>query len=158
MKECSKCGIEKPLDHFKTIKKTGKLCSWCYFCSNECTKKWKENNKARIIQWRKQYNKDNADVLSKKSKQYYSENKERMLDYFRKYHKENNQAQIARHKILNRKEHWGLIPPSECSGCGDVGRVEAHHDDYNKPLEVRWLCRSCHKQFHHELKKGAANG
>ena len=26
--------------------------------------------------------------------------------------------------------------------------MEAHHDDYSKPFEVRWLCASCHKRLH----------
>jgi hypothetical protein len=29
----------------------------------------------------------------------------------------------------------------------------AHHDDYDKPLDVMWLCQPCHKQRHKELKQ-----
>jgi len=28
------------------------------------------------------------------------------------------------------------------------GSVEMHHDDYDQPLEVRWLCRRHHQQWH----------
>lgn len=40
----------------------------------------------------------------------------------------------------------GKLARQPCS-CGSV-KVEMHHDDYAKPLEVRWLCRPCHLAHH----------
>jgi len=31
---------------------------------------------------------------------------------------------------------------------GDTLPAHAHHDDYNKPLDVRWLCPAHHNQWH----------
>ncbi len=45
--------------------------------------------------------------------------------------------------------------PCEHPGCGVTGfdkagrpRVEAHHDDYNHPYQVRWLCPTHHAEWH----------
>lgn len=43
-----------------------------------------------------------------------------------------------------------------CEVCGKRN-VDAHHDDYARPLDVRWLCRSHHK-IHHDQFGQAANG
>ena len=40
------------------------------------------------------------------------------------------------------------MKPTVCSQCGVEGRIEAHHPDYSKPLEVVWLCRIHHVEAH----------
>jgi ribosomal protein S27AE len=41
-----------------------------------------------------------------------------------------------------------LVRPSSCFECASTEKIEAHHDDYTKPLDVRWLCRKCHYKWH----------
>ena len=41
-----------------------------------------------------------------------------------------------------------LIRPDRCPRCGRGGNVQAHHNDYSKPLDVKWLCPTCHRVTH----------
>lgn len=41
----------------------------------------------------------------------------------------------------------GKLIPAPCEKCG-TAKTEMHHDDYAKPLDVRWLCRPCHLDHH----------
>lgn len=43
----------------------------------------------------------------------------------------------------------GVIKKERCCICGNE-HVEAHHEDYDKPLEVIWYCRKHHIQYHNE--------
>lgn len=61
------------------------------------------------------------------------------------------------HNITERAIERGiLVRPDICENCNKKpteyvnGRngIEAHHDDYNKPLAVRWLCKDCHYEWH----------
>lgn len=37
--------------------------------------------------------------------------------------------------------------PEPCESCGQSA-TDRHHDNYNKPLEIRWLCAPCHREWH----------
>lgn len=41
----------------------------------------------------------------------------------------------------------GRLIRGPCEVCG-AAAVDAHHDDYGRPLDVRWLCMQHHKQWH----------
>ena len=46
----------------------------------------------------------------------------------------------------------GKLIRQPCEVCGTNEKVEAHHDDYTKPLEVRWLCKKHHAEHHKQEK------
>lgn len=59
--------------------------------------------------------------------------------------KARNAIKVSCHKtVLLAIKSGKLLRPDACDKCGQGGRIEAHHDDYSKPLEVRWLCVPCH--------------
>jgi hypothetical protein len=41
-----------------------------------------------------------------------------------------------------------------CEGCGSADGVQKHHDDYDSPLAVRWLCEVCHGAAHGKASVG----
>lgn len=41
-----------------------------------------------------------------------------------------------------------IIKSSTCEKCGSEKNIHGHHDDYSRPLDIRWLCQSCHFSFH----------
>ena len=52
-------------------------------------------------------------------------------------------ASVAVHNEVKR----GKMTKLPCEVCG-AEKVEAHHPDYNKPLDVMWLCRKHHADWH----------
>jgi hypothetical protein len=52
-------------------------------------------------------------------------------------------ARTAARHAANR----GKLQRQPCEICGEA-KVEAHHDDYSKPLQVRWLCPPHHRDVH----------
>mgnify|MGYP001611599223 CR=1 FL=1 len=48
----------------------------------------------------------------------------------------------------------GVLVREPCEVCGNP-KVDGHHDDYSKPLDVRWLCRSHHRLHHNKQWRDA---
>ena len=53
------------------------------------------------------------------------------------------------HNAVARALRNGTLEWQPCCKCGSLDSL-AHHDDYSKPLEVRWFCQPHHKQWHKE--------
>lgn len=49
------------------------------------------------------------------------------------------------HRLVSIAVREGRLLREPCQVCGSTIRVDGHHQDYAKPLEVIWLCRSCHQ-------------
>lgn len=78
--------------------------------------------------------------------------------------------QYWRKNYDRRKARWTVNDAIKCGkltrgNCEMRGRecdgpIEGHHDDYTKPLEVRWLCRKHHRivDGHKFARPGNRNG
>lgn len=111
-------------------------------------------NKARLARQMREYYEKNKEHILAKRKEYHENNREKENKACREYHRGNAQlwarktAQTGQaNSLVNRAVSRGDIKRKPCEVCGEQ-KAEAHHDDYNKPLEVRWLCRECHGKWH----------
>ena len=59
-----------------------------------------------------------------------------------------NPVKRAAHVAVYDAVRFGKLKRQACEVCGATKSVCAHHDDYSKPLDVRWLCRQCHADWH----------
>ena len=60
----------------------------------------------------------------------------------------------ARKAVAVALRRGALERPSECSKCGLHCLPDAHHGDYERPLDVQWLCRACHTPLHQHRGRG----
>jgi len=115
---------------------------------------WK--NKEKIIKQNKQYRKKNKRKISGYYKKWYKKNgRNRAIDYTDAINEwiKNNPEKVKAKSILNSALISGtIIKPKRCCKCNNITRLSAHHKNYNKPLDVLWLCSSCHKTLHNKLK------
>jgi hypothetical protein len=80
-------------------------------------------------------------------------------EYAKKYRKKNNykneKACAARHpekkrarEIVSNAIQNKKIKKYPCEICGQTEKIQAHHEDYTKPLEIIWLCAKHHNEYH----------
>ena len=60
-----------------------------------------------------------------------------------KRNREKRNAQAAARRAIER----GELERQPCEVCGAAG-AHAHHDDYSRRLDVRWLCPAHHAEHH----------
>lgn len=79
-----------------------------------------------------------------------AKSRERRLENIKAYDRERRKhvdpAKDRARKLLAQKIRFGRMERQPCEICG--GSAQAHHEDYSKPYEVRWLCRVHHMELH----------
>lgn len=68
-------------------------------------------------------------------------------EWNKRYRAKHPERMLA-HSIVNNEIRRGRMKRMPCESCGEI-KSHAHHDDYSKPLIVRWLCQKCHSIQHH---------
>jgi hypothetical protein len=174
-KTCTHCKETKPIEGFSRRKssKDG-LQSWCKTCLNSrvrdwheanrerakaLSRRWEVNNRQRVRENRRRWTERNPGYMPKYLDDWHAKNPGKLHEYLRRSnerHPEKIATRNALNKAVRRKE---VVKPDSCECCQKKcsGRgLHAHHDDYDKPLEVRWLCRSCHNALHAALRDALA--
>ena len=128
-KECFKCRETKPLSEFykNKLMKDGHV-NKCKYCNKLDTSNYRLKNIDKIREYdRSRGGRQDADYL-----------KSWRAEYPNKY---------KAHNMVNNQKRANNLFESPCEICNSTD-VVAHHDDYLKPLNVRWLCQAHHKQWH----------
>ena len=131
-KQCFKCGETKHLSAFYKHKAMadGHL-NKCI----ACTKKDAAEHRSKNIDYIREYDRERG------SRQ--------PPEYLKKY-REQFPNKYKSHCMVNNAIRDKRLFKEPCVVCGTQTRIHAHHDDYAKPLNVRWLCSAHHSQWHAE--------
>lgn len=150
MQVCRLCGIEKDyLDFYKhPTSKTG-FDSKC----KECTKSMVKANRAKNIDHYKEFDRKRAmrpdRVAMRSAYRSTEEGKKAVARANATYKEKAPERAKARYAVNNAIRDGKLIPWPKCAmhDC-ECEKVEAHHPDYSRPLDVVWLCNTHHREAH----------
>jgi len=133
-KICSVCKKEKPTSDFYSFYKKGKeYFTRCKQCQKELSIKYYKDNLEQERDRSRKYTKTENGKINSLKHTYLS-----IKRYPEKY---------KAHYIVSYEIQKGSLKKQPCEVCGEI-IVQAHHDDYSKPLEVRWLCPKHHRMLH----------
>lgn len=154
MKICGTCNIEKEDGDFHKRKasKDG-LAARCKECQRQYDKA--RANDPERVKAREEYQKTpQGQAAVRRAKERWAlKNKGKVAESTKRY-REKNPNKYRAHGIVAYAIKQGNLYPEPCEICGKK-KTEAHHDDYSKPLNVRWLCSKHHKQWHTDNGEGA---
>jgi len=122
-----------------------------YAENKHLSKKYYQENKKERLEYQKKYNSENEDVREG----WAEKNRDKEYGYNRKWIGDNYDKHKAHFTVANALSK-GELKKGVCQVCESVD-VHAHHDDYKKPLEVRWLCPKHHSE-HHVIKREVFGG
>ena len=148
---CKVCGVTSDAAEFYASLNT--RCKECHKA------KVRENREAKADYYRTYdaYRYQNDPKVRQRHKRYRSTDagKSSMAEARGKW-LQNNEEKRACHAIVRNAIKYGrLIKPNACECCGATNcRIEGHHHDYAKPLDVKWVCRSCHMEIHRQEDAG----
>lgn len=149
IKKCRKCNLYWPLDDF--YRHAQMLDGHLNICKH-CTKIRVRNHRDENIESIREYDKERSKLPHRvEARKKYSKSDRGKKAHLRanaKYRKENPKKYKA-HDMVAKAIKRGELIKMNCEICGS-NKAEAHHDDYNKPLVVRWLCDEHHKEWHRQ--------
>jgi len=133
-KICFKCGGKKPLyDFYKHPEMADGHVNKCKECNKQDVRK-------NYAEKREQY------AAYERERWGRPERRAATVVYHQK-NKANNPAVFAAYAAVAYAIRSGRLTKLPCYNCGSK-RSQAHHPDYSKPLDVVWLCRTCHLAAH----------
>lgn len=134
---CKKCLIKKEDNEFYPRNMVCKECTKKRVSEYQKSKKGKEVHRAA----NKKYSKSKKGKISSKT---CSE---------RHYKLKSSKKKLLARWAVQRAVKSGLLIRCKCSICGD-NNVHGHHNDYDRQLDVIWLCPFHHKQWHAKNGEG----
>ncbi len=149
MKLCRECNTEKPLSEFYVHKSMldGHL-NKCKECVKSRVKQHRDENLDRVREADKKRSMLPHRVLARQEYAKTEKGKAAKKRSIDKYREKFPMVRAAHIIVGNAIRDGRLIVSDSCSVCGSTHSVQAHHDDYTKPLDVRALCDKCHKEWH----------
>lgn len=146
---CKKCDKEK---HESEFYKRDATCK-------ECRKEAARLNRLKNIDYYREYDKkrfkEDPRVKDRHKKYQQTDSYKQSTKKAKRKWQEKNKVKRAVHAITGNAIRAGMLIKQPCEVCGSTVRIHAHHDDYLRPLSVRWLCATHHAQWHDENGEGA---
>lgn len=150
MKHCKSCKEDKENTEFgKRSASIDGLSAKCKKCQSSYDKA-RANNPDRV-KARLDYSKteNGIEAGNRAKNKWYANNKDKAYEITKSY-RQNNPNKYKAHGKVAYEIRMGNMIKKPCEECGGLDNLNAHHDDYSKALEVRWLCSRHHHQWHAE--------